>query len=94
MKILEALKLLCLGVVITVLGVCLRGHDILTGVALSVLALLVMLKILFALRARRGGGSWPGGGGGDLGGKPVPRPPGSRPPALAAEAEPSTERAA
>jgi hypothetical protein len=94
MKFIEALKLLCLGTVITVIGICLRGHDILTGVALYALALLVMLKILFALRARRGGGFGPGGGGGDLGGKPVPRPPGGRPPALAAEAEISTERAA
>ena len=94
MKLIQALKLLCLGTIITVIGICLRGHDLLTGVALWALALLVVLKIFFALRTRRGGGFPPGGGGGDLGGKPVPRPPGGRPPALAAEAEISTDRAA
>jgi hypothetical protein len=87
MKILEAIKLLCLGMVITVIGICLRGHDILTGVSLSLLALLVTLKLLFAWRARRNGGSSSRGGGRDPGGRPVPRGPLGRPPVLAAEAE-------
>jgi hypothetical protein len=85
MKILQALKLLCLGAIITAVGICLRGHDILTGAALSLLALLVMLKLFFACRASRGGGgsSRPGG---DQGGKPILRPPGGRPPTLRAQA--------
>jgi hypothetical protein len=87
MKIREAFKLLCLGVVITSIGILLRGHDILTGLALGILALLVTLKLAFAFRARRGGGFASSGTGGDLGGCPVPRPPTGRPPSLAAEAE-------
>ena len=89
MKLIQAFKLLCLGTLITVIFISLRGHDILTGLALWTLALLVILKIVFALRARRGGGFPPGGEGGDLGGKPIPRPPGGRPPAMAcAEVQP------
>ena len=93
MKMIEAAKLFCLGVLITVVGICLRGHDLLTGISLSLLALLVTLKLVFAFRARGGGGSPPSDEG-DMGGRTAPRPPAGRPPALAAEAEIGTERAA
>ncbi len=87
MKIKMALKLTVLGFLIVGLGLLLRGHDILTGLALSVLLLAVICKIAFALIMRRRGGSPPGRGGGDSARRPTPRPPGRRPPALSAAEE-------
>jgi hypothetical protein len=81
MNRLMILKLLLLGSLITIVGALLKGHDLLTGVALSLLLVLVALKITFAILARRRGSS-PNDEDSGMAGKPVPRPPGRRPPAL------------
>jgi len=89
-----ALKLTVLGVLIVVAGRCLRGHDILTGLALSLLVLLVVFKIAFAMIARRGGGWPPNGGGTDSADRTEPRSPRGRPPVLSAAEEVRHEPAA
>ena len=94
MKTRMALKLTVLGVSIVAASYWLRGHDILTGLALSLLFLLVVFKVAFALVARRRGG-WPSNSGGtDSADRPEPRPPGGRPPALSAAEEVRHEAAA
>ena len=86
MKAKMAAKLVVLGVLIVLVGRLLRGHDILIGIALTILALLVAGKIIGALVWRRKGP--PGGrGGGWSSNVPVPRPPNGRPPVLSAAAD-------
>ena len=82
------IKLVVMGGLIVALGQLLRGHDVLTGIALVLLFLVAVAKVIAAIVVRRRGGL-PGGG--DSGswpaGERVPRPPGGRPPALSAAAE-------
>ena len=81
-------KLLLVGTFIVVVSYGLRGHDILTGLVLSVLFLTLVAKVIFAIVARRRGGLPPGrGGGSGHSGKPVPTTPGGRPPSLSAAAQ-------
>ena len=89
-----ALKLIVLGGAIVAVARWLRGHDILTGLALSLLFLVVVFKIAFAVMARRRGGWNPGGGGADSADRPESRPPGGRPPVLSATEEVRHETAA
>ena len=79
-----AIKLIVLGSLIVAATYWLRGHDVLTGLALSLLFLVVVFKMAFALIARRRGSRPPSGGGADSAGRPESRPPGSRPPVLSA----------
>src|SRR5262245_21044536 len=81
MKALMASKLVMFAALILAAAWLLRGHDLLTGVALSLLFIFVTAKIAFAIIARRCG--WPPTGD-DPGSsdKPVSRPPGGRPPAI------------
>lgn len=83
MKLLMTAKLVLLGALFTITGVLLKGHDLLKGLALSLLLLLVAAKIAFAIIVRRRGSS-PMDGGSGLTGKPVPRDPTRRPPAISA----------
>jgi len=53
MKTKMAMKLIVLGVIIVAVSHWLRGHDILTGLALSLLFLAVVFKVAFALIIRR-----------------------------------------
>jgi hypothetical protein len=94
MKTKMAIKLTVLGVMIVAVGHWLRGHDILTAVALFLLVLMVVAKLAFALTAGRRGGSPPSGGGPDSADRPEPRPPIGRPPALSAAEEVRHEPAA
>ena len=87
MKTRMALKLIVLGGAIVAAAYCLRGHDILAGVALLFLFLLVVFKLAFALIARRRGGWPPSSGGADSADKPESRPPRGRPPVLSAAEE-------
>jgi len=81
------IKLVVMGGLIVAVGQLLRGHDVLTGIALVLLFLWAVAKVIAAIVVRRrceppsggGGGGWPAG-------EPVPRPPGGRPPALSAAA--------
>ena len=84
MKKRMALKLTVVGAVIVAVSCLLRGHDILTGLALSLLFLAVIFKMAFALVVRRNGGWPPGSGGADSAGRPELRPTGGRPPVLSA----------
>ncbi len=84
-------KLLLVGTFIVLVGYGLRGHDILTGIVLSLLFLMVMAKVIFAIMARRRGGFPPGSLGPGPTGKPVPRIPVGGPPALSAAASVSHE---
>ena len=79
-----ALKLTVVGAVIVAAGSYLRGHDILTAFALSILFLAVIFKMAFALVARRKGGWPPINGGAASAGRPELRPIGGRPPVLSA----------
>ena len=69
------IKLVFLGALIVAVGQLLRGHDVLTGIALVLLFLWAVARVIAAIVVRRrgeppsGGGSWPSG-------EPVPRPPG------------------
>ena len=83
MKTLMALKLVAFGGLIVAAGYLLRGHDLLTGVALSLLLILVAAKIAFAIVARRRGLP-PSGDDHGSSDRPVSRPPGGRPPATSA----------
>jgi hypothetical protein len=94
MKTKMAMKLIVLGVIIVAVSHWLRGHDILTGLALSLLFLAVVFKVAFALIIRRRSGLPPSTEGGDLADRREPRPPGGRPPALSAEEEVRHESAA
>lgn len=87
MKIRMAVKLTTLGALIVAVGYWLRGHDILTGVVLLLLAVLVFAKVVAAIisRPRRERPPRDGDQGG-LPGAPAPRPPKARPPVLAASA--------
>ena|SRR5437762_1959586 len=87
MNIRIATKLVVLGSLIVTAFYLLHGHDVLTGIALSLLFLIVVAKVVFAIIARRGGAPPSGGGGYGPPHAPVPRPPGGRPPALSAAAE-------
>ena len=51
MNIRMAIKLTSMGALIVAIGYLLRGHDILTGVALILLALFVSAKIVAAIIA-------------------------------------------
>jgi hypothetical protein len=84
MKTKMILKLTVVGAVIVAAGCLLRGHDILTGLALSLLFLVVAAKMAFSLVARHHGGWPPASGGADSAGRPELRPPGVRPPVLSA----------
>ena len=87
MKIQMIIKLVVTGGLIVAVGQLLRGHDVLTGIALGLLFLWVMAKVIAAIVVRRRGGSPSGGDGGSWpAGERVPRPPGGRPPALSASA--------
>ena len=82
------IKLVLLGALIVAVGQLLRGHDVLTGIALVMLFLWAVAKVIAAIVARRRGSPpFGGGGGGWPAGERVPRPPGGRPPALSAAAE-------
>jgi hypothetical protein len=94
MKTRMALKLIVVGDAIVAVACWLRGHDVLTGVALALLFLVVVFKMAFAVIARRGGGRPPGSGGADLADRPESRPPGGRPPVLSAAEEVRHESAA
>ena len=83
MKLRAVIKFIVLGAVIVAIGGLLRGHDVLTGLALSLLFLVVAFKMGFALTARRRCG-FPPTGGGDSADRPESRPPGGRPPVLSA----------
>ena len=82
------IKQAALAGLIVLVGLWLRGHDVLTAVALLVLVAVVAIKVAYAIRFRRrtdppsglGSGDWPAG-------SPVPRPPSGRPPELSAVAE-------
>ena len=87
-----AIKLTVLGVLIVAVGHWLRGHDILTGVAMLLLFLVVLAKVVAAIISRTDGGPAPGNGG-EPPGTRMPRPPGGRPPALSAAAEARHESA-
>ena len=87
MKTKMAIKLTVFGGLIVTIGYWLRGHDILTGLALLLLFGIVVAKVVSALMVRRGGGPPPGGGGSESADRPVPRPAGDGPPRLAAAAE-------
>lgn len=83
-----AIKLTVAGISLVAVAYCLRGHDILTGIALLVLFLVAVVKVVFAIIARRDNGFPPGDGGGQRPpDAPVPRPPAGRPPALSAAAQ-------
>ena len=87
MKIKMAIKLTVFGGLIVAIGYWLRGHDILTGLALLLLFGIVVAKVVAALIVRRGGGPPPGDGGSESAGRPVPRPTGDGPAVLSAAAE-------
>jgi len=80
-------KLLLVGTFIVIAGYGLRGHELLIALVLSFLFLTVLAKVVFAMVARRRGGFPPRRGGSGPAGKPVPRPPTARPPALSASAQ-------
>lgn len=75
-----ALKLLLNGAVITIVFYCLRGHDVLTGIALSLLLLLTVAKLIFAVVLHSRGNSFGDGGIPPAPMVPVPVPTPSRPP--------------
>jgi hypothetical protein len=79
MNVKIAVKLVLLGALI-VAGLCwLRGHDILTGVALVLPLLFVVANVVIAIISRRGGSSSQSGGSRPpISPSPVKRPP--RPP--------------
>jgi len=82
------IKLVVTGVLILAVAHLLRGHDILTGTALLLLFVVVLARVVFAIRFRPG--TEPplsGGGGRRPPDAPVPRPPNGRPPTLVAAAE-------
>jgi hypothetical protein len=93
MKATKFIKLAVAGALIVAVGWFLRGHDILTALAVSLLFLAVVFKVLFAIIHRRRGLP-PSGGGSASGDRPVPRPPGGRPPSLSEAAEVAHESAA
>ena len=93
MKAKVAIKLVLLGFLVVAIGYWLRGHDILTGSALVLLALVVLAKMVFAIVLRHGPRP-PGSGGPTSADQPVPRPPDGRPPGLSAAADAARERAA
>src|SRR5205807_6623411 len=78
MKTKMAIKLVLLAVLIVAIAYWLRGHDILTGVALSLLLLVAVAKVVAAIIVHRRGGGPRSGGGAESSGRPVPRPPGGR----------------
>lgn len=94
MKTRMAIKLTVVGAVIVAAGGWLRGHDIFTAFALSLLFLTVIFKMAFALVVRRNGGWTPSSGGADSAGRPELRPTGGRPPVLSAAEEVRHEPAA
>ena len=94
MKTKMVLKQAVVGAMLVAAGCLLRGHEILTGLALSLLFLVVAAKMAFALVARHHGGWPPASGGADSAGRPEARPPGVRPPALSAAEEVRHEPAA
>lgn len=86
MTLRTGVKLFAFGALIVAIGNLLRGHDILTAVAMVLLFLFVVAKVVAALIFRPGSWSAPGDGG-EPRGRPMLRPPGGRPPALSAAAE-------
>jgi hypothetical protein len=79
-----AIKLTVIGALIVFIGYWLRGHDVLTAFALLALCLVMMARLGFAIfhRHRRLPPEGP-----DSASKPAHRPPGGRPPQLAAAVE-------
>jgi hypothetical protein len=78
-------KLVAFGGMITLAGALLRGHDVLTAIALTLLFLFVVAKVVFALIVSRTK-PWRKGGGGsspplEPALVPIPRPP-RAPPAV------------
>jgi hypothetical protein len=63
MKTKQFIKAALAGIVIVAVGLLLRGHDVLTGIALVTLALLVAVKIVAAIIFHRRGSSGPYDGG-------------------------------
>jgi hypothetical protein len=86
MKMRQLLKSILLGASIVGIGYLLRGHDILTGIALGLLALTVLSKLVFAFRFNRAGLP-PGGEDSAASGRLVPRPPGGGPRRISAAAD-------
>jgi hypothetical protein len=88
MKTRMIIKLTAVGALIVAVAYGLRGHDVLTGIALVLLFLVVVAKVISAILFHRRSEPPPGDGGGrrppDA---PVPRLPGGRPPELSAVAE-------
>ncbi|MDB6026533.1 MAG: hypothetical protein JWM68_2756 [Verrucomicrobiales bacterium] len=81
-------KLTLLGTLIVSVFSCLRGHDMLTGLALLLLFLFAVVAVLSTIISRRGGSSASGGGSGSSGlPMPMPKLPGGWPPTLAAAIE-------
>ncbi len=68
------IKLVVLGVLLTLAGNWLQGHDVLTAVSLMLLFLLVVAKIVFAVISHRRSLP-PTSGGQSSSGRPVSRPP-------------------
>lgn len=83
MKARMLIKLTLLGFLIVMTFHWLRGHDVLTGIALTTLFLLVSAKLIFAFIHRRGSG--PGDGPVFPPYAPIPVPPARpKPPELSA----------
>jgi hypothetical protein len=70
-----AAKLILTGSFIVAVGYWLRGHDILTAIALLALFVIAVGKVLFAIISRRGGPSHCGGGSPPPGPPPTFKPP-------------------
>jgi hypothetical protein len=70
-----AAKLVLMGSLIVAIGYWLRGHDILTAIALLGLFLITVVKVIFAIISRRGGPSHGGGGSPPPGPPPTFKPP-------------------
>ncbi len=79
-----ALKLAVFGILLGAGGFWLRGHPTLLARAFTLFLLLVAAKGAALLAARRSGKLPPGSGGADSADRPDSRPPGGRPPVLAA----------
>lgn len=76
-----AIKIAVVGAFIVAAAYWLRGHDILTGLALLLLLLVAVAKMVGAIISRRGGSS-PDGGDSGSADRPVPKLPGGHPPTL------------
>ena len=80
------IKLALVGAFMVAVAYWLRGHDILTGLALLLLFLVVVAKVVGAIISRCGGSS-PSGGRSGSADRPMPKPPGGHPPTLVEASE-------